>query len=43
MVDFISVFTDFLSSTADFDIFQYFAISVSVFGVVLLVRKIIYA
>lgn len=42
MVDFISVFTHFLSSTAELDIFQFFVISVSVFGVILLVRKIIY-
>lgn len=43
MSDFISLVISFLTSLSELDIFQYFIGSVAVFGVVLLVRKIIYA
>ena len=43
MSDFINVFINILSEITHFDIFLYFIVSVAFFGVVLLVRKIVYA
>ena len=43
MIDFISVIQLFLSNIISLEVFLYFVMSLVVFGVILLVRKIVFA